>query len=626
MILLGLSESDKLAAEFEFPERREFGEISSTFALRAAKVQKRAPRMMAEDLVNGFRIADEDLIADARVAGPGYINFYVKRDAFSDLVVNGILALGTDYGAPEKPLGKSVIVEHTSVNPNKPWHVGHLRNAVLGDTISRLLRKVGYRVEVQNYINDAGRQVAEAVYALERLDAPLATSAKFDHFVSQYYIRINELMGRKPELEQEKDDLVVSDAGDFEQYIVDVLQKLEQGVYRELVERVVQAQLQTAWEFGVYYDVLLWENDIVRAHIFEEAIGLIEPSPKISSPTDGYYAGCLIIEAGDQGGRDRKRPQADTADQERAVVLIRSNGIPTYVGKDIAYHLWKSGVLETDVRYEEFCRQPDGQMLFTSSPVGESKPRFEPDLVINVIGDHQAVPQSVVYSSLKLLGYTRQFEASRHLSYGLIRLEEGAMSGRRGVWVSADELLDMVYLEALEQVKARRENELDVDAMRGIAQAISIGAVRFEMCRYNPATTIVFRIKDVLDLRGYCAVYLLYAYVRCLAVLRKAAEQGLPVPDTVSFPSTVETAEFELIYKLAAFPNNLQRAADTLEPSYLTTFGYELANLFHHFYNACPVLGAEPSSQQARLGLVQATATTLEILFKVLGIPKTERI
>jgi len=200
------------------------------------------------------------------------------------------------------------------------------------------------------------------------------------------------------------------------------------------------------------------------------------------------------------------------------------------------------------------------------------------------------------------------------------------MSGRRGVWVSADELLDMVYREALEQVQARRENELDEDTMQGIARAISIGAVRFEMCRYNPATTIVFRIKDVLDLRGYCAVYLLYAYVRCLAVLRKAAEQGLPVPDTVSFPSTVKAAEFELVYKLAAFPNNLQRAADTLEPSYLTTFGYELANLFHHFYNNCRVLDAEPSSQQARLGLVQATATTLEILFQVLGIPKTERI
>jgi arginyl-tRNA synthetase len=342
MILLGLSESDELVAEFEFPERREFGEISSTFALRAAKVQKRAPRMIAQDLVTDFRLADEDLIADALVAGPGYINFYVKRDAFSDLVVNGILALGTDYGAPEKPLAKSVIVEHTSVNPNKPWHVGHLRNAVLGDTISRLLRKVGYRVEVQNYINDAGRQVAETVHALERFDAPLATDAKFDHFVSQYYIRINELVGRTPELEQEKDDVVVSDAGAFEPHIVEVLHKLEQGVYRELVERVVRAQLQTAWEFRVYYNVLLWENDIVRAHIFEEAIGLIEPSPKTSFPTDGYYAGCLIIEAEDQGGGDRKRPQADTADQERAVVLIRSNGIPTYVGKDIAYHLWKS--------------------------------------------------------------------------------------------------------------------------------------------------------------------------------------------------------------------------------------------------------------------------------------------
>jgi arginyl-tRNA synthetase len=497
---------------------------------------------------------------------------------------------------------------------------------VLGDTVSRLLRKVGYRIEVQNYINDAGRQVAETVYALEHFDAPLATSAKFDHFVSQYYVRITQLVGRTPELEREKDDGAVTDAGSFEPDIVEVLHKLEQGVYRNLVERVVRAQLQTAWEFGVYFDVLLWENDIVRAHIFEEAIGLIEPSPKTSAPTDGYYAGCLIIEPEDQGGGDRKRPQADTADQERAIVLIRSNGIPTYVGKDIAYHLWKSGVLETDVRYEEFCCQPDGQMLYTSSPVGESKPRFVPDLVINVIGDHQAYPQSVVYSSLKLLGYTRQFEASRHLSYGLVRLEEGAMSGRRGVFVSADELLDMVYLEALEQVKARREDELDEEAMRGIARAISIGAIRFEMCRYNPATTIVFRIKDVLDLRGYCAVYLLYAYVRCLAVLRKAAEQGLPVPDTVSFPSIVEPAEFDLVYKLAAFPNNLQRAADTLEPSYLATFGYELANLFHHFYNNCPVLGAKPSAQQARLGLVQATATTLESLFKVLGIPKTERI
>jgi arginyl-tRNA synthetase len=627
LALLRLAEEEHALAAFEFPERRAFGEIATTFAFRAASTRRKAPRTVAEELLRGFQAPQGSIITDARVEGAGYINLFARRDVFGSLVINSILELGGEYGAPETPSNAPVLIEHTSVNPNKPWHIGHLRNAVLGDTVARILRKAGFEVEVQNYINDAGRQIAETVYALERFGAPDAPEEKFDHFVSQYYVRFHDLVERSTAAFRARGEPKEAARSEFEPHIVEALHRLEEGAYRPLIEKVVKAQLETAWKLGIFYDLLSWETDIVNAHIFEEAIGLIRQSPRVYTPSEGHYAGCLIIEPDEvTDSPHHKMAGRGEGEPEDAVVLVRSNGIPTYAGKDIPYQLWKFGLLEADVTYDLFCTQPNGRVLLTSSRSGERRPRPEPDRVINVIGDHQAAVQEVVYSALKLLGFEEQYRASRHLSYGLVRLEEGAMSGRRGVGVAADELLEMVYQEALEQVKLRRESDLDAQHLRSIAEAVSIGAIRYEMCRYRPETTIIFRIKDVLNLRGYCAVYLLYAYVRCRSVLQKARDQSLPIPAHVSFPAAAEEIEFELVYKMAAFPHLIQRAADALDPSQLTTYGYDLATLFHQFYGSCPVLTADPQVREVRLGLVKAVSLTLETVFQVLGIPLVEEI
>jgi arginyl-tRNA synthetase len=185
LALLHLAEEEQALVAFEFPEHRVFGEIATTVAFRAAKTRRKAPRAVAEELLRGFQAAQGSIIADARVEGAGYINLFARRDVFGSLVISTILELGGEYGAPEMPSNAPVLIEHTSVNPNKPWHIGHLRNAVLGDTVARILRKAGFSVEVQNYINDAGRQIAETVYALEHFGAPDAPEVKFDHFVSR---------------------------------------------------------------------------------------------------------------------------------------------------------------------------------------------------------------------------------------------------------------------------------------------------------------------------------------------------------------------------------------------------------------------------------------------------------
>ncbi len=629
---------DPSVIEFMLPTRKEFGELATNVAFRLAKTLRRSPQVIAAEIAGHFTPGKYRLIESVQSAGGGYVNFHVDYNRFGALTLKSVIDADTRYGEPETPRGQHVVIEHTAVNPNKPWHIGHARNAILGDTVGRILRKVGYDVEIQNWINDAGLQIGETVFALRLFNAPMDVQEKFDHYLAGFYVRINQILSAEPKLREHKPlaghAAEPTELEDVESKLLEIdrikreidntLHDLEKGKYRGIIERCVDAQLQTAWHLGVFYDLLSWESDILRAELLQEAMGRIQTSPNVYVVQEGRLKGCLVIRLGELV---EKKDDAQEDIEASQVVLVRSNGLPTYIGKDIAYHMWKFGLLDRDMRYKVKLVQPNEEPLWTSSIDGAERETRVPDKVINVIGAEQIYAQQAVYAALKALGYTKEYQGSHHLAYGLVQLEEGRMSGRKGVGISADEVISAVVEQAHQQVLSRREDGLSESDARRIAKAVAIGAIRFEMVRYDPNTLITFRIADILDLKGYSSVYLQYAYVRARTIIKKARERGAAFAGEIGDSLLLEQAEERaLVNMLAQFPSTLDKAAETYSPNVVTSYGYRLATAFTQFYEKWPVLRSLGEEQRARLALVDATAKVLRNTLIVLGIPVLEQI
>ncbi len=628
---------DPSVIEFMLPTRKEFGELATNVAFKLAKTMRRSPQVIADEIAGHFTPGRYKLIESVQSAGGGYVNFHVDYNRFGALILKTVIDADTRYGEPETPRGQKVVIEHTAVNPNKPWHIGHARNAILGDTVGRILRKVGYDVEIQNWINDAGLQIGETVFAFKSFNAPVDVQDKFDHYLAGFYVRINRILSEEPKL---REKLLAGHAADpmkledvksnlleierIKREVDNTLHDLEKGKYRGIIERCVDAQLQTAWHLSVFYDLLSWETDILRAELLEEAMGRIQESPNVYVVQEGRLKGCLVIKL-DELIEKKDDEQGDTETGE--VVLVRSNGLPTYIGKDIAYHMWKFGLLDRDMRYKVKLVQPNEEPLWTSSIDGAERETRVPDKVINVIGAEQIYAQQAVYAALEAMGYSKEYQGSHHLAYGLVQLEEGRMSGRKGVWISTDEVITAVVEEAHKQLLSRREDRLNESDARRIAEAVAIGAIRFEMVRYDPNTVITFRISDILDLKGYSSVYLQYAYVRAMTIIKKARERSAAFADEIGDSLRLEQEEERALVKmLAQYPSTLDKAAEMLSPNIVTSYGYRLATVFTQFYEKWPVLRSSGEEQRARLALVDATSKVLKNTLVVLGIPVLEQI
>jgi arginyl-tRNA synthetase len=616
------------------PKRPEHGERSvNIFAL--ARAQGKNPNELAAAVAAGFSAGDHRFI-DAVEAIGGFVNFRLRYATFIPHVIESVRAAGETFGRREGERSR-VVVEHSSVNPNKEWHIGHVRNAVLGDTITRVLRLAGDEVEVQNYIDDTGLQAAISVYALLNFPEPRTEGEKYDHYVGRLYVKISQEFAEEASLLERRASLVLADqpaADEGELQGIDarlqniqqrlqpgtvrVMHEIEAGQHNEIIDLVLRAQLETPFRLHIFYDLLNWENHLVRSHLFQRAMDLVEKSPHSAHPKEGRYKEAFVIYTGG----------TTSEGEEKAEVLVRSNGIPTYVGKDISYHMWKLRLLPDPLSYVTYLLQPNGSMLWSTSLQGDKRPPVAPDRVINIIAVHQSQAQEAVKHGLGAAGFEAEAEKLFHLAYGMVRTKQGTISGRKGTAAAGDDVIQGAADAALERIREKQSQDLSDDEMQQIAEAVGVAAVRYFMVQYNPLREIVFDPADVVSFDGNTGLYIQYALVRMYAILRKAAEAGITVAAIDEADATLLQHEQErrLAFHLVKWPETVNTVARTLGVNLIAEWAFDLATIFSEFYRDCGVLNAEEGLRESRLLLVRTVRDALGHACSTLGMPVIERL
>ncbi len=592
LALLGVEEPVEVAVQPTPPDRP--GDYGTPVAFALARVLRRPPAAIAQELAS--RVSLPPGVQKAEAVG-GYVNFTLDPGE--------LLRAATRPLQPPPPLGRCVLVEHTSVNPNKELHVGHLRNVALGDAVSRILSYAGYEVRVLNYIDDTGRQVAETLFALEHYGLTYDGTTKYDQWVGEAYVRLHRDMEDPDRRAQ------------IEEGVRRVLHRLESGELRPEVERILRAQLATMWRLGAEYDVLVWESDLVRAGLLHQALALLEHTPYVHRPAEGKYAGALVMDTSSfvQGLEDPY------------LVLVRSDGTATYPAKDIAFQFWKMGLLH-GLRFRPFTTQPSGRVLYTSHPEGDRNlPVGGCPETINVIDATQSYPQTVVRTALAVAGRPDLAEGAHHLAYETVTLEGRRISGRRGHTVSVDEVLEEARRRARAVVAEKNPHHPDPESA---AEQVGIGAVRFAMVKTEPRRQIDFRWEQALSFEGDSGPYVQYAHARAASILRRAEEAGLFTEE----PDFGQATEYErpVARVLLDFPDAVAAAAAQRTPHVLAQYLLDLAAAWNAYYNArnpdgspaTSVLQAPPGLRGTRLALVRQVREVLRTGLELLGVPAPE--
>jgi len=613
-----------LAVAVEQPRQSDFGEMAVPVAFQLAKQLRQAPRKIAAELVAD--IGPIEGVAAVEVAGNGYVNIRLDRGALGAALLRG----GSQEAAPA---GEKVIVEHTNINPNKAAHIGHLRNATLGDTFVRMLRARGQRVEVQNYIDNTGVQVADVVVGFHYLEnktpedvkALLADpSVRFDYYCWDLYARTSAYYKDHPEaLEWRSATLHSIEAGEGELA----------GMAHLVADAIVEAHLATMLRLGVEYDVLPRESEILRLQFWASAFELLKERQAIYRETEGKNAGCWVMPGLSEEGK----------------VIVRSDGTVTYVGKDIAYQLWKFGLLGKDFYYRPFKTYADGRVLWvTTGEPSETAPQFgHGSRVYNVIDARQSYLQDVVVAGLRGLGYTAQADQSVHFSYEMVALTPGCcaelgiplseedrarpyveVSGRKGLGVKADDLMDALIAKALEEV-ASRHPEASAEEQKRVAGQIAIGALRYFLLKFTRTSVIAFDFQEALSFEGETGPYLQYAAVRARNILRKLEERGEILPDFTAELSReamarqLQSEDFWQVLLAASKADSAVESAVTAgEPAHVAKYAFQLAQAFNNFYHQYPVIHEENREKKVfLLWMTDFFRGQLEWTAGILGIP-----
>ncbi|MHA2367400.1 MAG: arginine--tRNA ligase [Candidatus Hodarchaeales archaeon] len=606
--------TDKIiSTSIELPPDPTLGDISSNLPFKLAKQLNKSPRDVAALLLQHIDPNENDLLDRVEVAGAGYINFFLDSTKMVERVVSHILKEHENYGSIDLGQGRKLVVEHTASNPTKPLHIGHLRNAVLGDAIARIQEKCGWNVEIQNYINNMGIQMATLVWAfLKDLHLNVRTHANeaYDVFLGRVYCEGAE------QLEEEG----VAEA------VAETLRQMKSDreiflFSRTLAEKCLLWNLRTVWRVGITYDLLFWESDVALSGIWDKTFDLLKENPNFEEEDKGENKGCFVARLG--------RLEEFKSEKSPDKILVRSNGVPTYVANDIALQMWKYGLVSANLRFRQLFAQEafdlQRELWSTTHLLGNPSEKFgHAAYVCNVIGVEQNYLQRIVKLAFRLMGDEDRYQNSYHLSYKHVRLPGERFSGRECNWYEerawADAVIDDAIELAIETVREKRP-ELSPKDWQMIGESIGVGAVRYWLLKFSTETEIVFAKEEATSLEGDTAPFLVYSLIRCRGIDQKAQESGIK-EETVSFKDVSHAAELALIRVLAAYPGKMMEASQSMKPSILTAYAFELASLFNKFYEKCPVLAAPtPDLVLARLLVVRATAQVLGNILELLGIP-----
>jgi arginyl-tRNA synthetase len=600
------------AIVLDYPPNRELGDLGTPIAFELARRLRKAPRVIAQEIAGALGAVDG--VSRVAAAPNGYLNFFLERPTF----LRERLA-GSVQSSVRGAAGKA-IVEHTAINPNKAAHIGHLRNSALGDTLVRVLRFRGVPVEVQNYIDDTGVQVADVVVGVRALEnknlaevREIADSTRFDYYCWDLYARVTEWY------EQDKDRLAIRAA---------TLHDIEHGgnenaeIGAFIADRIVRAHLRTMGRMNVDYDLLTWEGDILRLKFWAQAFDVLKAKGAVYLQTEGRLAGCWVMTIDEEAAGDDNEDDPE----QREKVIVRSNGVVTYVGKDIAYQFWKLGLLGRDFKYRVFTARPHGPLWATCSDGGEQDhPMFGgAAYVYNVIDVRQSYLQKLLKQALIAVGHPEGAERSHHFSYEMVALSHATarelghapppdsedarrpfveVSGRKGLGVKADDLLDTLIAKAGTEVGKRNPELGDEERLR-IAHMIGIAAVRYFLIKFSRGKVIAFDLDEALSFEGESGPYIQYAVVRANNIFQKLQQRdGLDEPGVIASLASVPPTEllgdngdhelWALVLEASRLDEIVEQVVRSLEFSVLAKFAFSLAQAFNAFYHRSPILNEE---------------------------------
>jgi len=658
----------------ERPPKLELGEAASPVCFELAKRLKKAPRQIAQEIAGSLPpIAG---IAHLEVAGGGYLNAFFDRGAFWESLRGE--TSGESCGV-DSALGR-VIVEHTSINPNKAAHIGHLRNAVLGDTMVRMLRHTGHEVAVQNYIDNTGVQVADVVIAFREMEKKsleevrkLAGEPRFDYLCWDLYAKATQFFEEEPtraaKLRGETLKAIEEGKGEIAEMAA------------AIGDAIVSQHLRTMARLDIFYELLARESEILHLHFWDAAFEKLKTSGAIQLATSGKNAGCWIMPWGKEVKEVEEVKEVkevkecpassltSSSDEDgQAKIIVRSNGTVTYVGKDIAYQLWKFGLLGKDFQYRKWPAPPDAKTVWAtttekSDPVA---PHFgNATAVYNVIDTRQAYLQEVVAEGLRALGHTEEADNSIHFDYQIVALtprcaaelgyeitedeEKKAyveVSGRKGHGVKADDLITRMWKAAEERVRQKHPQMAELE-LRHTANALAVGALRFFLLKFTRNTIIAFDFDDALSAEGETGPYCQYAVVRIRGIRRRGmvgenagiseeellARSGLSVLAPLDLPVSqyLSEAEDSDIWALLVQAGLLDQAVDAgiraQEPAFVAKYAFELAQGFNVFYHKHHILSETDEQKRAfLLGLTELVERQMVRALQVLGIEAPEKM